>query len=68
MNSRLVNQITVERGISETEEATRKKVEKSSVKHVGPLPSAPTVGVLTLGATPMSEFLCMFPFPDGDAR
>jgi len=36
-------------------------------KHVGPLPSAPTVGVLTQGVTPMSEFMCVFSFPDGDA-
>jgi len=38
------------------------------VKYTEPLPGTPTVGVLTSGVTPTSEFVCMFSFPNGDAR
>jgi hypothetical protein len=31
-------------------------------------PDARYVGVLTRGVTPMSEFVCVFPLPNGDAR
>ena len=38
-------------------------------KHAGPLPGAPTVGVLPPGGvTPTSKLVCVFPVPDGDAR
>jgi len=37
-------------------------------KHARPLPGTPTVGVLTSGVAPMSEFICVLPLPDGDAR
>jgi hypothetical protein len=49
MNSRLPNQITVERRMGEMEVAIQKQGGKSSVKYVGSLPSAPTVGVFTPG-------------------
>jgi len=37
-------------------------------KHAGPQPGAPTVGVFSTGVTPTSEFVCVLPFPDGDAK
>ena len=37
-------------------------------KQAGPLPGAPTVGVFPPGVTPTSKFVCVLPFPDGDAR
>jgi hypothetical protein len=51
MNSRLPNQITVERGSGETELAIQKQGGKSSVKHAGPLLGVTTVGVSTLGGS-----------------
>jgi len=58
----------MEHGIDDTEAAILKKGGKSSVKHVGPLSGVLTVNVLARGVTPTSELVCVFPFPDGDAR
>jgi len=68
MNSRLPNQITVECGIGEARAAIWKGVGNRRKKHAGPLTGAPTVGVFPTGVTPTSKFVCVLPFPDGDAR
>ena len=37
-------------------------------KHAIPLPGTPTLGVFPTRVTPTSEFVCVLPLPDGDAK
>ena len=71
MNSRLPNQITVEREIGEERVAIWKKNGKSRLPNqitVDPYLARQLSVFSPWGVTPTSEFVCVVPFPDGDAK
>jgi len=64
MNSRLPNQITVERGIGEARAAIWKSMKNTQDPYL-----ARQLSVFSpRGVTPTSKIVCVLPFPHGDAR
>jgi len=63
MNSRLPNQITVERGIGEERVAIWKKNVKLMKNTQDPYLARQLSVFSPRGVTPTSEFICVFPFP-----